>query len=194
METAIFGLIGVIVGALLTIAKDLWFDHRKRQKDITYLATHVVCIFDRFVAGCISVTRDDGLSCGQRDKDGCKVPQVEHPTIDFASLEVEWKSLPPKLMYEVLNFQSLIDDAEAHISIVSEFDAGPPDYEEYFESSTIKYAELGLAAIDISNKLRGLGKLPKSLENGEGFNRKELLTKAKAEMAAGYRPCGNCRL
>lgn len=174
----------MIVGAFLTTAKDWWFERRKSQKDIAYLATHVVCIFDRFVANCIAVTRDDDLSYGQRDKDGCKVPQVNHPTLDFTPLDVEWKSLPPKLMYEILNFPSLIDDAESYISVVTGFDAEPPDYEEYYESSNIKYAELGLRAIEISNILRDLGKLPKAIESEEGFSRKELLTKAKAETQA----------
>lgn len=181
MKTAIFSLIGVFVGAFLTTAKDWWFERRRSQKDLAYLAIHVVCIFDRFVAGCIDVTRDDGLSYGQRDKDGCKVPQVEHPSVDFMSIDVEWKSLPPKLMYEVLNFPTLIEDAKSHISIVTDFEAGPPDYEEYFETSTIKFSELGLMAIDLSNKLRAIGKLPEAIEYEEGWSRKEILAKANGE-------------
>jgi hypothetical protein len=181
LESAIFGLIGVVVGALLTTVKDWWFEHRRSNKDLAYLATHVVCLFDRFVEGCIEVTRDDGLCYGQRDKDGCKVPQVKHPAVDFSTIEVEWKSLPPKLMYEILNFPTLVQDAKSYISFVTDIEAGPPDYEEYFESSAIKFSELGLKAIEISRQLREIGQLPEAIEQEEGWSRKEILSKAKVE-------------
>jgi len=181
LKTAIFSLIGVIVGAFLATAKDWWFERRRQKKNLSYLAIHVVNILDRFVASCIEVTQDDGLCYGQRDEQGCKVPQAEHPTIDFMSIDVEWRSLSPKLMYEILNFPTLIEDAKSYISIVTEYEAEPPDYEEYFETSTIKFSELGLLAIDLSNKLRELGNLPSANENEEGWSRRELLNKAKIE-------------
>jgi hypothetical protein len=181
LKTAIFSLIGVIVGAFLATAKDFWFERRRQKKDLSYLAILVVNKFDRFVAGCIEVTRDDGLCYGQRDEQGCKVPQVEHPAIDFMSIDVEWRSLSPKLMYEILNFSTLIEDAKSYISIVTEYEAGPPDYEEYFAISTIKFSELGLLAIELSNKLRELGNLPPANESEEGSSRRELLNKAKNE-------------
>jgi hypothetical protein len=184
LETAIFGLIGVVVGALLATAKDWWFEHRRSKKNLVYLATHVVCIFDRFVAGCIDITRDDGLCCGQRDKEGCKVPQVDHPTVDFMTIDVEWNSLPSKLMYETLNFPTLIEDAKLSIDFVEEMEAFPPDYEAYFECCTIKFAELGLKAIEISDKFRKISKLPEASEQEEGWSRKEILSKAKADTLA----------
>ena len=101
MESAIFGLIGVVVGVALTTAKDLWFDYRRHDKNLKFLSIHIVCLFDRFIRGCIEGTRDDGLAFGSRDKDDCKVPQVKHPTLDLMPIDVEWKSLPSKLMYEI---------------------------------------------------------------------------------------------
>ncbi len=84
-------------------------------------------------------------------------------------------------MYEILNFSTLIEDAKSYISIVTEYEAGPPDYEEYFAISTIKFSELGLLAIELSNKLRELGNLPPANESEEGSSRRELLNKAKNE-------------
>lgn len=181
MESAIFGIIGVVVGALLTTANDWWFEHRRRKKDLAYLATVVVCIFERFVERCIEVARDDGLCYGKRDKEGCRAPQVKHPTIDLYSIDVEWKSLPPKLMYEILNFTTLVEGAKSYISFVIDTEAFPPDYEEYFEYSAVKFSELGLKAIDISYKLRKIGQLPEAIEQEESWSRKAILTKAKSE-------------
>ncbi len=178
MESAIFGLIGVVVGAVLATVKDWWFDNRRRKKDLEILSIHVVCLFDRFVAGCIEVISDDGLSYGSPDKDGCKVPQVDHPTLDLMSIDVEWKSLPSQLMYEILSFPTLIEDANSYIDAVVEFEANPPDYEEFFYTRTEKFSELGLQAIKLTSVLRERSNLPEVAENEEGWSRRKILMKA----------------
>ena len=181
MESAIFGLIGVVVGALLATAKDWWFDYRRRRKNLEYLSIRVVSIFDHFVAGCIEVCRDDGLAHYSRDEHGCKVPQVDTPKLELSAIDVDWKSLPSSLMYEILNFPTLVDNANSYISSIVEFVAGPPDYEEFFEGRAEKFSELGLRAMEISTNLRKLCNLPDPIENEEGWSRKELLNRYKSE-------------
>lgn len=181
MESAIFGLIGVVVGALLATAKDWWFEYRHRRKKLEYLSIRVVSIFDHFVAGCIEVCRDDGLAHGSRDEHGYKAPQVDTPKLELSEIDVDWKSLPSNLMYEILNFPTLVDDANSYISSIVEFVAGPPDYEEYFEGRAEKYSEIGLRAMKISEKLRKSCNLPDLIEEEDGWSRKELLSKYKSE-------------
>ena len=181
MESAIFGLIGVVVGALLATAKDWWFEYRRRRKNLEYLSILVVSIFDHFVAGCIEVCRDDGLAHGSRDEHGCKAPQVDTPKLELLAIDVDWKSLPSSLMYEILNFPTLVDNANSYIYSIVEFVAGPPDYEEFFEDRAEQYSELGLRAMEISTKLRKLCKLPDPVENEEGWSRKKWLKKYKSE-------------
>lgn len=48
--------------------------------------------------------------------------------------DVNWKSLPVTLMYEILRLPVLIQDAENHISDIAEYVAGPSDFEEVFEA------------------------------------------------------------
>jgi len=181
LESAIFGLIGVVVGALLTTAKDWWFEYRHRRKNLEYLSIRVLSIFDHFVTSCIEVCRDDGLTQGSRDEHGCKAPQVDTPKLELSSIDVDWKSLPTNLMYEILNFPTLVDNANSYISSVVEFIAGPPDYEEYFEGRAEKYSKLGLQAMEISATLRKLCNLPEPIENEDGWSRKELLNRYKSE-------------
>jgi hypothetical protein len=181
LESAIFGLIGVVVGALLTTAKDWWFEYRRRRKNLEYLSIRVVSIFDHFVAVCIEACRDDGLAHGSRDEQGCKVPQVDTPKLELSAIDVDWKSLPSNLMYEILNFPTLVDNANSYISSIVEFVAGPPDYDEFFEGRVEEYSELGLRAMEISTTLRKLCNLPDPIENEEGWSRKELLNKYKSE-------------
>jgi hypothetical protein len=174
LESAIFGLIGVVVGAILTTAKDWWFDYRRQSKDLQFLSIHVICMLEKFVANCIEVTQDDGL-----EDHGYKSPQVEHPSLDLMSLDVEWKSLPSDLMYKILNLPTLIADANSFISVVVDYEAGPPDYEEFFEARTIKYSELGLLTIEIANELRKICKWDTYTRDNDGWDRKKQLEDAK---------------
>lgn len=181
MESAIFGLVGVIIGAALTTAKEVWFDHRRQKKDATFLSIQVVFMLDRFISECISITRDDGLSYGSRDKDGCKVPQVKRPTFDPKSIDAEWKCLPPSLMYDILNLPLLIEKSNDYIDAVMEYQAGPPDYEEFFDARIVEFSELGLQSLKLSETLRENSKLPNSPESEDGWSRREILAKAKVQ-------------
>ena len=82
MEKVLIGLLGVVLGAFLTLLKDLLNIHLTRKKRAEYLAIRVTYVLDRFFAGCGDVARDDGLMYG-RDEQGCIQYQTSYPKIDY---------------------------------------------------------------------------------------------------------------
>lgn len=160
MESAIFGLVGVVLGALLTVAREWWLQSRKTRKDAEYLSIQVSCELERYVARCAEVVGDNGLCEGQPDEHGCHAIQVEQPKFDPMSLNVEWKSLPAKLMYEILDFPYKNEIANQSIHMKFEYVASPPDYWEGFEERQFQYATLGIAASQLVTKLRKHVDLP----------------------------------
>lgn len=154
MESAVFGLIGVLVGSFLAIAKEWYFHSRKDRKDAEYLSIQVSCALERYVARCADVVADDGLCCGQPDEDGYSRIQVSPPTFEPESLKVEWKSLPASLMYEILDFPYKAEIASQKVDGAFEYAATPPDFDEGFEERQIQYANLGIAASELAAKLR----------------------------------------
>ncbi len=160
MDKATYVLIGVALGVLLNTVKEWWFQRRKNRKDLEYLSIRIACLFDTFVNSCADVVADDGLYHGQPGPDGCRSIQVETPSFDPLAIDVEWKSLPANLMYEILNFPNLIESANHEISTAFEYAASPPDYDEGFEERQLQYSNLGLKAREISIKLREVGGLP----------------------------------
>lgn len=154
MEAAIFGLIGVVLGALLTVAKDWWFQSRENRKDAEYLAIQVSCALEQYVGRCAEVVGDDGLSYGQPDENGyCRI-QVAAPIFKPELLKVEWKSLPANLMYEVLDFPYKAEVANQSVDGAFEYAATPPDFDEGFEERQFQFATLGIAASKLAAKLR----------------------------------------
>ncbi len=160
MDKAVFGLMGVALGFLLTVAKEWWFQNRKNRKDVEYLCIQIACMLERFIGGCVEVVYDDGLCQGEYDSDGCRSTRVSPPNFEPEIVEVEWKSLPANLMYEVLNLPSNIEVANLRISGAFKYAASPPDYIEGFEERQFQYALLGIKASKLSSKLRNFSKLP----------------------------------
>lgn len=160
MESAIFGLLGVALGALLTVVREWWFQSRKNRKEAEYLAIQVSCELERYAARCADVVGDDGLCHGQPDEHGYCAIQVEAPKFDPMSFKVEWKSLPTDLMYEILNFPYNAEIADHAISNTFEYAADPPDYCEGFEERQFQYAILGIAASRLATNLRKHVDLP----------------------------------
>lgn len=153
MESAIFGLVGVVIGGLLTVAKEWWFHSRKNRKDAEYLSIQVSCELERYVARCAEVVGDNGLCQGQPDEKGYHTSQVEPPKFEPKSFNVEWKSLPANLMYEILDFPYKAEVACQSVSAAFKYTATPPDYWEGFEERQFQYATLGIAASQLATKL-----------------------------------------
>ncbi len=160
MESAIFGLVGVALGAVLTVAREWWFQSRKNRKDAEYLSVLVSCELERYVDGCAEVVGADGLSHGQRDKNGYCAIQVATPKFEPLALGVDWKSLPADLMYEILDFPYMAEVASLKVSVAFEYVATLPDFDEGFEERQFQYATLGIAASQLVTKLRNYAGFP----------------------------------
>lgn len=156
MDAAISGLIGVVVGSVLTVSKEWWFQRKKERKDVEYLAIQVSCRLERYVAGCSEVVGDDG----RPDQDGYYRCQVEEPSFDPELLLVEWKSLPTKLMAEVLDLPYMDEVAKHRVNGTFEEVAFPPDFDEGFEERQYQYATLGIYAAQLAADLRSHVGLP----------------------------------
>lgn len=160
MEKATIGLLGIALGVLLTLAKDWWLQSRKNKKEAEYLSIQIVCMLDRYVAGCAAVVGDNGLCHGQPDKEGYSHIQVANPKFTPDAERVEWKSLPANLMYEILAMPNRIEVANNRIDGAFEYSATPPDFAEGFEERQFQYAKLGIEANDLADKLRKHANLP----------------------------------
>lgn len=121
LEIAIIGLVGVVVGAVVTAGLTMireWMSERKEQKkNSEYLAILVSSMLDMYVAGCAEVVSDDGLCHGERNADGYREIHSTAPSFEPLSVQVEWKSLPSKLMNEVLSFPLEIEAAKSRLRV-----------------------------------------------------------------------------
>ena len=88
-------------------------------------------------------------------------PQSEIPIFELSSMDVDWRCLPQNLMFELLTFSSKVEQANRMIEGVNEYQATPPDFDEFFQERRYQYATLGLKAADLAAELRKLSKLPK---------------------------------
>jgi hypothetical protein len=157
MEKVIYSLIGVAFGYFLSFFKEWWFKRRDNRKNLEYLSTRITCMLDKFVSGCADVVSDDGSHDGQQLGEP-PYPQVEAPIFDPEAVNVEWRSLPASLMYEILNISNEIEYAEMYIRSTFE----NVDYDEGIDERRIQYARLGTKASKLATKLRDLGNLPQA--------------------------------
>lgn len=145
--------------SIIGLLKEWWIGRKTKRKNAEYLAIHIVCMFDQYVEKCCDVVRDNGLYYGQYNESGCRESQSTLPEFDPKSVEVDWKSIPVKPMYDIINFPNLIDEANSRICAFFEH-ADPPDFAEGFEERQYQYAKLGIIALTISADLRNTYGIP----------------------------------
>jgi hypothetical protein len=151
-----FTVIGVIVGIFLKWLIDWIGQVMKNKKDAEHLAVHVICLLNKFVAGCAAVVEDNG----QPDSSGVWKPNTVRPNFEPDTAKVEWKSLPKELMYQVLMLPNRIEVANLKINAVDEYVAYGPDYCDFFEERQFQYAMLGIRAAEAADALRKHAALP----------------------------------
>lgn len=173
------GLCGVWLGATLTSKREESREATRSQKEASYLAILVVTHLDRFVNGCARVVSDDGTSYGQpAGKDGVYETTVEPPDFDPLSLDVEWKSLPSKLMYEILSLPYAIEMLNHRIEAAGEYDS-PPDYADFFWERRHGYAYMGLKVSELACQVRQHAGLPNFTYNEGDWNREGYMREQK---------------
>ena len=164
MREAIFGLIGVLIGSFIPWLQSYWNDRQANKKNGRYLAIRVVCVLDKYLEDCVEVIKDDGLSYGQRDKNGCLSPQVKAPGAPVFPDDVDWKSIEHELMYKILSLPAEVESADRLIKATSDI-AGPPDFEEWFEERKFHYSQFGLIAYALSDELCNKYSIQKKIYN-----------------------------
>ena len=158
VESAIFGLLGVITGSLLATAKEWFFEHRKSQKDAEYLAILVSRELQRFRTACEEVVQD----YNQRDwhpEYGFHGSAIgECPEFKPESIDVNWKSIPPRITDQIFFIPTEIEAARRYVGFM--FHVGSSDNADCDEELAFRFAGLGVKAIALAHKLRKTVGLP----------------------------------
>lgn len=158
MMEAVIGLVGVVVGSFITIAKDSWTTYQDRRRDGSYSAIRLICILEEYANKCTDVAGDDGYAYGRpagRMESGEEVCEAQVATPDPLNYpsDIEWRSLNEALMHRVLALPNKARSTDRYISACAEH-ACPPDYSEIFEPRQEGYARLALDTFDIIEELR----------------------------------------
>lgn len=166
MSEAIIGLIGVVVGSAVTVAKDFIGTLVEQRRNAHYAAIRIICILEEYAQKCVDVVSDDGTSCGRpagRTSTGEEHydPQAEQPNPPNYPEDIDWKSISKKLLYRILMLPNTARETDRYISYSSEH-SGPPGYEEVFEARQEGYANLALEALALTEELRREYGLPKT--------------------------------
>jgi hypothetical protein len=184
MNEAIFGFIGVIVGAFIPLIKEIVNEYFQRTRHAKYVAIQVICVLDEFINKCADVVRDDGTDQGQpaggeRGEERFNEPQVSPPDAPNYPSGLDWKSIDVNLLSRIAMLPNKIRSANIGISHTLEYD-GAPEYSAFFEARWESYSDLGLEALDICDKLQKAYKLPKF--NFRYYNPHDIFNEKKAEI------------
>jgi hypothetical protein len=164
MESAVFGLIGVIVGSAITAVKEWWFQRSKEQKTMHRAAAMLVPHLDAFVAACARIANDDGTD---RTRPGDEAPKAERepkPKFDPTHLKIEWQSLPATVLYRALDLPHRVELTERVVAAAFAEGAFYRIPVDGFDERQYQYAGLGLEVAALAEETRSLAKLPKRPE------------------------------
>lgn len=169
--TAGVGLVGVWLGGRWTWKREEERERGREMKEATYLAILVIAYLDRLANACLSVAFDDGTDEGRpAGSQGCWAPTVTPPIFDPLSFDVNWKSLPSDLMYDILGMPYRIEQLGQELINIYEYDS-PPDYSEYFWARQHGWAVLGLEVSELAQRLRAHASLPDRPQKAGAWNR-----------------------
>ncbi len=158
MNAAIIGLLGVIVGSILTSFKD-WVAHFfNRRGNGRYAAVRLIAVLDEYAQGCVSVVSDDGTCEGRpagRTDQGEEYfdPQVIQPGPPTFPADIDWRSINFRIMYRILSLPNNARKTDRYIAASAE-NSFPPDYDELFSARQEGYAHLGLESVNLIKDLR----------------------------------------
>lgn len=154
MNAAIIGLLGVMLGSVITVSKDFVAYIFERKRNGRYAAVRIISVLDEYVQECVAVVSDDGTSEGRIEDDVEYLdPRVECPGPPIYSSDIDWKSVSFKLMYRTLTLPNTARETDRYIRGSAELSCSP-DYEELFEARQEGYARLGLEALAIVKEYR----------------------------------------
>lgn len=158
MSAAIIGLVGVILGSVLTSFKDVVAHFFRQRSNGRYAAVRIIAVLDEYAQKCVSVVADDGTSEGRpagRTEQGEEYydPQFASPAPPVFPNDIDWRSISFKLMYRILALPNAANETDRYINASAE-NSFPPDYDELFAARQEGYAHIGLEAINLVKDLR----------------------------------------
>lgn len=162
---ALSGVVGVALGAALTLLREVLMQRRKEQKDVAHLVGLVAGALERFSSACANTANDDGELTYPPGEEPFRVDRTKDPEFSVDKLDVEWKALPADLMFKILDLPYRIDEAHRFIEGASEHAAFPPDFEEYYEERRYQFSILGADAGRLAASLRRYAKVPARQRN-----------------------------
>ncbi|MEQ2355467.1 hypothetical protein [Pseudoalteromonas piscicida] len=156
IEKLIILIIGSCLGFSFAILKD-WINERGRLKsEQYYLAIIVTAYLENFLSKCTEVVWDNG----KVDAEGCRRVTAEQPELSLIDLDVNWKSLDKKLLYDLLMIPEKVHDAKLKVSEAIEYAYNPPDFDEIFDERKLQYSKVGLLVCSLIERLRNTCNLP----------------------------------
>lgn len=166
MSAAIIGLLGVILGSVLTSFKDLVTHFFSRRGKGRYAAVRIIAALDEYAQKCVSVVADDGTCEGRpagRTEQGEEYydPQVATPEPPIFANDIDWRSISFKLMYRILSLPNASRETDRYITSAAEH-SFPPDYDEVFNARQEGYAHLALETLDLVSELQKEFGLPEA--------------------------------
>lgn len=160
MNELMSGLIGVGVGAVLTVfAQEVahWLAKRRRRRALALL----VCpVLDRFAADCQATIDDDG----ERHTSGIRHFSVPMPTGPEFPTGVDWTSIKPKLANRILSLPLATIRADQELGHLGDH-VTPPEHEEAFVFRRRRCSKLQRDAVSLSSALRKRAKLPRTSDD-----------------------------
>lgn len=156
ISALIGGISGIACAAITAWMTNRY--HRKQKvadkaKNAAYLTSKIAPALRDYAADCFLVSYDDGHSEGQpAGKDGTATITVKSPTFIPSNFSVEWTSLQSNLMIDVLTFQ---EHSREEASMLNDFHCyyDPPDHKKFFLDRQHIYAQLGIQALSLSERL-----------------------------------------
>jgi hypothetical protein len=184
MSEAVFGFIGVFIGAIIPWIKETLNERAQRGRHARYLAIQVIRVLEEFIDKCADVVFDDGTSQGMpagRSSSGemYNEPQVDCPNTPVYPDDLDWRSIDTDTLYRIVMLSNMMRSIDLRISDAANQDS-PPDYGEFFRARWEGYADLGLEAFAICEKLRKSYNLPQP--DWKYYNPKEIFEEKKAEI------------
>jgi hypothetical protein len=161
VESAIFGLLGVITGSLLATAKEWFFEHRKSEKDAKYLAILVSRELQRFRTACGEVVQEynERAYYGHNPEYDTYASAIgTSPEFKPESIDVNWKSIPPRITDQIFFIPTEIETVHRYVGFM--IGVGNSDQRDCDEELAFRFAGLGVKAIALANELRKTVGLP----------------------------------
>lgn len=160
---AAIGAAAALLGTALSFGRDWYGQRLKDGEQRTFVAMRLAADLEDFAIRCALAAGDRGEPEIQAHGQEEYVPRHSTPdfTLDYSAYE--WRLVPKDLLMRVLELPHLAQRAHAFLDGVSEFVAGPPYYEEFFQERSLRFGRLGLRSLDLARDLRTRHGAPPSL-------------------------------